>query len=249
MSGNIKTYETLADRISFYHLAALLASLPFDMFYSHLILISYIIHTLIHLKKADIKPIFTKNMRLLQSVFIITALSTIYATNKNAAFDEWGKHIMILVFPVVFCLNPLDIKKHLPKLLTIFAAVCSLVIIYFYFDAIKVIRYYHLPLSTLFTAAFTNHNFSEPFDLHATFFSMQVAVALVYILTVLVKNHTKGYRRTAYLVCALILTAGLIQLSAKSVFGVVIVVINAAIPYFLLNGKRRVRYFAVSLGV
>ena len=43
--------DNTANKISYYHLLFLLASLPFDRFYSHIILISFAAHTLIHLKK------------------------------------------------------------------------------------------------------------------------------------------------------------------------------------------------------
>jgi O-antigen ligase len=222
----------------------LMASLPFDMFYSHLILVSFAIHTLIHLNKNAIKPVFKIRTLMLQSVFFITALSTIYAINKPAAFDEWGKHIAIFIFPLVFCLNPLDLKKYRHRLLMCFALVCTATIAYLYLDALMVIKHYQLPLKALFSGAFTNHNFSQPIDMHATFFSMQIAVSLVYILSVLIKERA-SLKKMLYLVCAGILTAGLIQLSSKSVFIALIVTIDAALPYFLLVGKRRIKYMAV----
>src|SRR6185437_11542387 len=130
--------DSLANKLSYYHLMALLASLPFNMFYSHLILASYTIHTLIHLDRRSIKPLLNWRMLALQSVFIVTVLSTIYAVNKHDAFDEWGKRITVLIFPIVFCLNPLDIKKYRPQLLMVFALVCTATIIYLYIDALIV---------------------------------------------------------------------------------------------------------------
>ena len=47
-----KINDSVANKISYYHLALFVASLPFNLFYSHLILISYALHTLIHLKKS-----------------------------------------------------------------------------------------------------------------------------------------------------------------------------------------------------
>jgi len=224
---------------------ALLASLPFNMFYSHLILASYTIHTLIHLDKRSIKPLLNWRTLALQSVFIVTVLSTIYAINKHDAFDEWGKRITVLIFPIVFCLNPLDIKKYRQQLLMVFALVCTATIIYLYIDALIVTGHYKLPVSQLFSPAFTNHNFSEPIDMHATFFSMQVVVALIYLLTVLM-NERSFYRKLFYLLCSAILAAGLIQLSSKSILVVLVIAVNAALPFFLLKGKQRLRFILVS---
>jgi O-antigen ligase len=177
---NIK--DSLANKISYYHLMALLASLPFDLFYSHLILISYLIHTLIHLRKQNVKSVFNTKTLALQSVFLLTLCSTIYSFNKPEAFNEWGKQLTIFVFPVLFCINPLSISKYRPKLLTVFALVCTATVIYLYADAFITIKHYLLGWSSIFSGAFTNHNFSEPIGMHATFFSMQLMVALAILI-------------------------------------------------------------------
>jgi len=142
----------------------------------------------------------------------------------------------------------LDIKKFRSQLLMAFALVCTATIVYLYFDALVTIRHYKLPFSTLFTPAFTNHNFSEPIDMHATFFSMQVVVALIYILSVLIKE-VSFYKKIFYLICYCILTAGLVQLGSKSIFVTLIIAINIAFPYFLLKGKGRLRFILVSTSI
>src|ERR1700692_4756337 len=98
MSGLFQIKDSLANKISYYHLMLLMASLPFDRFYSHLILISFAVHTLIQLNKKNLKPIFNLRTLALQSVFYVTVLSTIYSINRAEAFNEWGKHIIIFLF-------------------------------------------------------------------------------------------------------------------------------------------------------
>lgn len=237
--------DSLANKISYYHLLLFMASLPFDMFYSHIILISYGIHTLIQLKKGAIKPVSKLRIAILQSVFFVTVLSTIYTINRNVAYQEWGKQITILLFPLLFCLNPLDIKKYRPQLLTAFALVCTATIIYLYIDALIIIRHYHLPVSMLFSFYFTNHNFSQPIAIHATFFSMQIALALIYTLSVFIKERSL-YPKLFYLCCCGVLSAGIIQLGSKSVFIALLVLINLAIPYFLLKGTARRRFILIA---
>ncbi|WP_428330849.1 O-antigen ligase family protein [Mucilaginibacter sp.] len=238
MNALFSIKDNLANQISYYHLLLLMASLPFDRFYSHLILISLALHTLIQLNKKDLKYLFTWRTLVLQSVFYITVLSTIYTLNKAEAFNEWGERIAILIIPVIFCLNPLDLKKYRSPLLHSFALVCTVTVIYLYADALLTIRHYQLPYNALFSSAFTNHNFSEPIDMHATFFSMQLAISLIFLLSMLIKE-TRFYYRVFHLVCACILTAGIMQLSSKSIFITLVLIINMAIPYFLLQGKRR----------
>jgi len=244
--GNLfKINDSLANKISYYHLMLLMASLPFDRFYSHLILISYAIHTLIHLKRNAIKPVFKLRKVALQSVFFITLLSTIYSINPQEGISEWGKQIVILLFPLVFCLNPLDIGKYRSQLLLAFALVCTVTVVYLYADAFITIRHYQLPFLAIVSAAFINHNFAEPIDMHATFFSMQLAIALVYMLTVLLKERAV-YKKLFYLLCSVILTAGLIQLCSKSVLIALLIVINIGLPCFLFQGVKRWRAILIS---
>jgi O-antigen ligase len=223
----------------------LLASLPFDMFYSHLILISLIIHTLIHLKRHNIKPVFTWPMAALTSVFLVTVLSTPYTINKTEAFNEWGRQVTIVVLPLLFCLNPLDLKKYRSDFFITFILVCTATIIYLYADAVVTIRHYGLPYHALFSAAFTNHNFSEPIDIHATFFSMQVAIALVFTISLMLTQKTPFINLLLF-ISAFILSAGLIQLGSKSVCIALLFIINIAIPWFLLNGIPRWRFIMLS---
>lgn len=242
------TKDSSVNQISYYHLVLLTVTLPFNMYYSHLVLISYILHTLIHLKKSAIKPVFIKQTLVLQSVFFVTVLSTIYTINIHEAFNEWGKQITILLFPLVCYLNPFELKKYRSQILMWFSLACVATILYLYADAIITIRYYGLPLTALFSAAFTNHNFSEPIGIHATFFSMQVGLALVYFLYILTKADTL-FKRMVYLLCSAILTAGIIQLGAKSVFVALILIVNIAVPYFLLRGTNRWKFIVASVAI
>ena len=126
-----------------------------------------------------------------------------------------------------------------------FALVCTATIIYLYMDALIVIIHYQLPFKALFSDAFTNHNFSEPIAMHATFFSMQLSISLVYILSVLVKERW-FYKKIFFFMCSIILIAGIIQLSSKSVFAALIISVNIALPYFLLTGAKRIKYITIA---
>ncbi|MDO3624772.1 O-antigen ligase [Mucilaginibacter sp. BT774] len=241
--------DNLANKVSYYHVMLLLLSLPFDRFYSHLILASLAIHTIIQFKKESVKPLFTLRTAVLQSVFWLTLIGTIYTINFPQSLLEWELDLPILLTPLIFCFNPLDLKKYRQNLLLLFSLGCTATIGYLYFDALTTIRHYQLPLSSILSPAFTNHNFSEPIDMHATFLSLQIAVALIYILSRLVDERLSTSTTLLYLFCSLVLTAGIIQLSSKSIFAALFLVINFAIPWLLLQGKRRGWYLLVSGGL
>jgi O-antigen ligase len=238
--------DNLANRISYYHIMLLLLSLPFDRFYSHLILASFAIHSLIQFKKGKVKTVFTLRTAVLLSAFLVTVTSTLYTINPAHAFIEWQLDLPILLFPLIMCFNPLDLKKYKSRFLLAFALCCTATILYLYADAFITIRYYKMPLFSIISPAFTNHNFSEPIDMHATFFSMQIAIALVFLLSLLISEQLTLTNKIAYVICCLVLTAGIIQLSSKSVFVSLFVVLNIALPYFLIRGLRRKAYILIS---
>jgi len=238
----------LSEKISFYHLALLLASLPFDRFYSHVILISFALHVIIQFKKTNISAVSWSSIVILQSVFFITIGSTIYATNKSAAMVEWGRQVTVLLFPLIFHISGFDFKKHIHSLLSIFSIVCVITVLYLYFDALHTIRFYKLPYSTLFGQAFINHNFSGPIDMHATFLSMQLGIALVHLIVQMVTGFKLKLRRL-YLVGSIILLAGIVQLCSKSVFVCLLLAINVVIPMFLLHGSKRRNYLLATCGL
>jgi O-antigen ligase len=237
--------DSLANKISYYHLLLLMASLPFDMFCSHLIIISLAVHTLIQFNRNQIKPVFTWRNLLLSSVFVLTVISTVYSLNKPEAFTEWGRQIILVLFPLLFCLTGLDIKKYRPQLLLGFSLICTLTVTWLFWDAFHTIMYYGLPLSSITSHAFNNHNFSAPIGIHATFFSMQLMIALVYLISVLVNKHNI-YGKIFYLLCISMLTAGIFQLLSKSIFFCLFFLINLAVPYFLLKGKSQIKFFILS---
>jgi len=238
--------DNLANKISYYHLLLFMASLPFDRFYSHVILISFIVHTLIHVKKESFSSIFKGRNMVLASVFLVTVYSTIYALNPAGAYSEWGVQLTILLFPLLFCLVRLDLRKYRSALLLAFSLLCTATVAYLYADVLLAIKYYHLPFSSLFSYAFTHHNFSAPIHMHATYLSMQLAIALIYLLSLLMKEG-RLYHRLFYLFCLLILCGGLIQLSSKSVCFCLLLVINFAVPWFLLKGAARWKFILMTV--
>jgi O-antigen ligase len=241
--------DSLSNRISFYHILLLMVSLPFDRFYSHIILVSFCVHTIIQFKKANVKTIFTARVLAVQAVFFISAIATIYTVYRQQAFDEWGRNIVILILPLLFCLNSIDLKKYQTILLLIFAFTSTATILYLYVNAFITIKHYGLPLKSIFTYAFTNHNFSEPIDMHATYLSMQMVIALVYLLYLLMTDKITPAFKILCGFCSLVLLAGMVQLGSKSILAILFIMINLVLPYYLLTGYKRIRFMLVTISI
>jgi O-antigen ligase len=240
--------DSLENKISFYHLAAFIILLPFNRFYGELVVISLLLHTIIHINRSRLHSIFTKQNLILSSLFLINLAGIIYSSDKKEAFNNIERQLSILLFPVIFSLTGLDWQQYKTRILKIFGLTCVLIILYLYADALHIILYNKLPLRTLFSLSFINHNFSEPIGLHATYFSMYVALSIAVFLHLFLAEKRNTYR-FAYVIAVCILLAGLLQLASRSVLIATIILIIAGFPLFMPAGIQRSRFIMVSLFV
>ena len=104
--------DTIVNRISYYLLVCFLIVLPFDFFYSELILISFGIHTLIHIQKEKVKNIFTKPVLILAAVYLLGLAAILYSPDKTEAINVATRQLAILIIPVLFALTGLNLEKY-----------------------------------------------------------------------------------------------------------------------------------------
>ena len=237
--------DNLENKISYYHLLAFLIMLPFDMFYSELILISLLAHTLIHLKKAKILSL-SKPFFVLSSIYLLTIICSVHSVDRQQAFNDFGKHLAILLFPFIFSVTNLNVEKYKSPLLKAFATICVLTSLYLFIDAFRIIQYNKLPFAYIINPAFTNHNFSSPIELHATYFSMYISLSLMVLLHLFIKSSKKT-QRILYTACIIILLLALIQLASRAVIIATLLIINFALPFFLLHKPARRNFIICSL--
>lgn len=237
--------DTTENKISFYHLASFLVLLPYDFFYSELVLISFALHTLIHVKTVDLKNILRKPVLVLLSIYLLNLLAILYSVNKQEGVNLAVKQLGLLLFPVLFSISHLDFAKYRMQLISIFGFCCVLTVIYLYYDSVKTIFVLHLPLSSLFTVNFMNHNFSLPVGIHATYLSMYIAFSIVAFLWMIISGQTK-IQTGIYILAAIILLAGMIQLSSRAVFFAFLIIVNLVFPFLIFAGKKRRLYFSVT---
>lgn len=236
--------DTAANKISYYHLAAFLVLLPVDYFYSELVLFSFGIHTLIHLKKNDLRKLLSKPVLVMISVYLIGILGMLYSPDMKEAVNVSTRQLAIFLFPVLLTLNGLDLAKYRSPLLQIFGITCVVTLLYLYGDALHTIFYFKLPLRSLFSTAFMNHNFSMPLELHATYMSMYAGLSVIIFLY-LIQQEKSVSKRSFYVICCLVLMAGLLQLSSRAVFIAVLIILNIVFPFFIAGLKKRILFFSL----
>jgi O-antigen ligase len=239
--------DSVENKISYYLLAAFLIALPFEHFYSEILLTCFTIHTLIHLKKNRLTTLKNKTVWIISSVFFLNLLTIIYSNYPAEGFKDVDHQLSILLFPVCLSVTNLDTRKYQFSFLKIFAITCTVTIVYLYIHAFRVIHYFHFSFLTIFSKSFINQNFSSPIELHSTYLSMYVALSISIFLFLFFKNP--GLKNIKNILFSVVLFAGLIQLSSRSVFVAMCLIIVIAIPVLLLQGKERLHFSVVSLVV
>jgi O-antigen ligase len=235
----------MANKISYYIIAAFLIALPFDRFFSEWLLIVFCLHTLIHFKVENLKRLRNKNVWIAGSVFIISFLAITYSSYKSEGLKDSFRQLAVLVFPVFLSVSNLDLLKYKWHLLEIFGLTCTVTVLYLYLDAFKVIHYFHLPLATILKKTFINQNFTAPVGLHATYFSMYVLLSICIFLFLFYSGPVRKSQK--YILYSLILFIGLLQLSSRAAIIAALIIMIFIVPFFLLQGKKSIVFFVVAL--
>ena len=97
--------HTLPNRVSYWHLACFLILLPFDLFYSEIVLISFAIHTLIHAKRQRMNYLLSKEMLLVTAVYFVGLLTIAYSPDKAEGLAVTGRQTALLLLPVLLVIN------------------------------------------------------------------------------------------------------------------------------------------------
>lgn len=237
--------DNLTNKISYYHIMLLLVTLPFDKFYSQLVFASFGLHTLIHVRKSDWAEVWNIKILTLQSVFFIALISLAYTHYLSIGIADVTRLLLVLLIPFFFALSTFNFSKYRDRLLTVFAFTCVCAIVYLYGRAFYTIMHFHLPFRAIVWDAFINHKFSAPLNIHATFFSLQIAIALVYLLLQLLKDANLS-NRAFYIPAIIVLSAGIIQLGSKAILLALLIAIIIGIPLLALQGRKRLRFILLS---
>jgi len=245
MKHILRIEDSLTNKISYYHIIAFMACLPFDRFFSELILISFLLHELIHLDKEKITGVKLPVL-LPVLIYVVTVSGALYSPDKVQLYKDLEKQLALVLFPVIFSLTSIDLKTYRQNVLKAFAFIMLATVLYLYLDAFSIIRFNKLALSSLLSPLFINHNFSLPINLHATYLSMYVTLAASIFLKFCIDAVTLR-NRLLYALGLMILLMGVIQLSSKAVFIAVIIIINFATPILIRTKKNRIRFLAASI--
>src|SRR5882672_1732585 len=97
--------DTLENKITYCHLAAFLVLLPFDRFYTEIILISLLLHTVIHLNRSRLRSVLATKNLILSSVLLLNIAGLIYSADKKEGFKDIERQLAILLCPLIFSMS------------------------------------------------------------------------------------------------------------------------------------------------
>ena len=217
-------------------------SLPYDRFYSSLILIVFTLLTLIDFRKVKIKTI-PKQLWLFQIPYLLSIVGYFYSYNKAEAGFILERQLAIIIFPLLLPLA-IDINEQRKKwLLSSLVISCVIAICYLFFNIFFVIYSGHFPLNYILSSQFFNHQFSAPLAIHAGYLSLFVSLSVLYCIQQIVKSPTLTLK-ILYAICTSILFLGLLFLASRNTILSTILISTIIFPLFYI--KRKLLFIGIS---
>jgi len=236
LSANIKT-----EKLRFILVLLFVFMLPFDRFYTSIMLMLIIATSLIDLSLTRLKTI-PKQFWIFQMVFFLGCMAYPYSYNKTEASFILERQLSILLFPLVL---PLAIDFNLKRLdiiLKILSISCLLVVLFLFAHVIYILKSGSLPMKYMLSKEFFNHNFSAPINIHAGYLSLYISLSLLYLVKVLVTRPSASIKITVA-VSMVILIAGLFFLASRNTLIATVLIIFFIVPLFLY--EKKTKYFIV----
>jgi O-antigen ligase len=237
----------IAGKIGFGYLCAFLLLLPFDFFYSQLALVGFAVFTLIQCNKKMLLGFEAKPLLIIGSLYLLNWIGILYSPDKKEALSIAGRQSALILLPLLLGLHGALLRQYRNKLILVYSIGVSVVVAFLFVQAFRAALFNHLPIIAIVRPAFTNHHFTAPIGLHATY--MAIFVALAFAGFACCWPFVTGWRRWLLIACMLLLLAGLLQLASRAVMVAMLVIIGFVLPYFLAPTGRRSRVMLVSLAL
>ena len=233
--------DSRIEKLRFILLNLFVFFLPFDRFYTTLILYLIIITTILDLSKEKLRSI-PNQFWIFQLVFLISVSGYFYSHNKSEAGLLIERQLAILIFPLLIPLAIKITKERLNALLITFTMSCIFSILILFGYALFSLYQTHEHFSRLFSQAFFNHNFSSPIGIHAGYLSMYISLCLIFILTQY--STSTRQQKVMIVLTLLILTIGLLFLAARNVLIYTVIIVLFVYPFYYV--KKKALYFLMS---
>lgn len=213
------------------------AALPFDIFYTTLIIFLLVITMLIDFSTKKINYI-PRAFWIFTGAILLSGIGYFYSTDTWRASYLIERQLVIFIFPILIPLMIQINKTKLNFILWIFSISCTLSVLYLLFNNLSIIFEFNFPIRYLFTSSFFNHNFTAPLGIHATYMSLYLSVGVVFLLKQLTETQQLNKRFLIGLLLFILFIA-LFFLSSRTIIIALLTVIAIVFPLFFIKNKMR----------
>lgn len=214
--------------------------LPFDLLYSNIVLYLIIATTLFDLNFRKLKEI-PKQVWIFQLVYFLAVIGYFYSFNKGAAGFLMERQLTIFMLPLLLPLafRMTEIRKK--ELLHVFTISLVLTICYLMVMALVTVKTLGLPLKSIVSKEFFNHQFSAPIGIHAGYLSLYTSLCVLHISHLLMEKPSV-LLKSFLVVCLLILLIGLFFLASRNIIIATFLIFAFVFPWFFI--KRKFIFFS-----
>jgi O-antigen ligase len=230
-----------SEKLRFILVLLFVFSLPFDRFYSTVLLMLLIICTFIDISYSKFKAI-PKQIWIFQIIFFLGCLGYLYSFDKHEAGFLLERQLAILAFPLILPLAIQFNQQRIHYVLIALALGCVLSTLYLFLNILNIVIYGNLSLSSVFSKEFFNHGFSAPLNIHAGYLSTFVAFSIIFLVKQIVTEKRVFHRLFSFISLPL-LTAGLFFLASRNTIISTVLVICFIFPLFFV--KRKLLFFSI----
>jgi len=241
-----KNIEEPTEKLRFLLIVLLVFSLPFNIFYSSVLLITLLVLTLLDLSKEKLGQI-PRQVWLFQMIYFLGIAGYFYSNHKNAAAFLLERQLSILLLPLML---PIAIRINWQKaealIITLVVSCCVSVCYLLLHMLYTIITGLELPLvSTVFLGVFFNHQFSMPIGIHAGYLSLYISFSIFYLAREYNQKNRTFRQKMSMVMMLLLLFTGLFLLASRNSILATFFVLIFVSP--LYNSKNKLKYILVCL--
>lgn len=242
-----KNVEESTNKIRLILLGIFAAVLPFDMFYSTIILFIVSFSTIIDFKLNKIQYI-PGSFFVFAFVIILSAIGMFYSSDAGRAHYLLERQLAFIIFPILLPLAIGNISSQKTLFILFLFTLSSVYSVFFLFiNALDLLYVTNLPFKYLFSYSFFNHNFSAPLGLHATYLSLYISMAIIFLLYKFNEIKTIS-TKFIFILSILFLSIGLIFLQSRNSILSVLFILIFIYPFFI-NVNKKKYYFIVTVSM
>lgn len=217
-------------------------ALPFQILFSNIALYLLLLTTLLSLRKTSFRRI-PKQVLLFQAVYFLGVLGYFYSFNKSSAGFLLERQLTILLIPLLLPLSFELNETRKQNLLHCFAIGQVIAILFLFVSALLVLHELQLPLKSLFSREFFNHQFSAPLGIHAGYLSLYVCLSMLHLMRFFF-YAAKPVILFLILPAQVILLSGLVFLASRNVILSGILILLFIFPFFFIT--KRIRFYTIA---